>query len=46
MRNGKGLMEFSNGEYYLGEWKDDKFDGYGIYIFNNGEWYEGFLKDN
>jgi hypothetical protein len=34
---------YSNGDIYLGEWKDDIFDGKGIYIFNNSERYEGEL---
>lgn len=29
-------------EYYDGEWKDDKMDGYGIYLYSNGDKYEGY----
>ena len=29
-------------EYYDGEWKDDKMDGYGTYLYSNGDKYEGY----
>jgi len=29
-------------EYYDGEWKDDKMDGYGVYLYSNGDKYEGY----
>jgi hypothetical protein len=29
-------------EYYEGEWKDDKMDGYGVYLYSNGDKYEGY----
>ena len=32
-------------EYYDGEWKDDKMDGYGVYLYSNGDKYEGYWKD-
>ena len=30
-----------NSDVYLGEWKNDKMDGWGIYIYSNGEVYRG-----
>lgn len=32
-------------EYYDGEWKDDKMDGYGVYLYSNGDRYEGYWKE-
>jgi hypothetical protein len=29
MKNGEGKLEFNDGGYYLGEWKDNKMHGYG-----------------
>ena len=46
---GDGLMEFKNGDKYLGEWKDSKIEGLGkkfIYMDNLyyfGEWKNGKL---
>ena len=31
-------------EYYDGEWKDDKMDGYGTYLYSNGDKYEGYWR--
>lgn len=33
-------MVFENGDIYIGEWKDGKYNGKGI-IYFNGEKYEG-----
>ena len=43
-RNGIGIMKFSNGHVYVGEWSNDLFNGKGTYFFDNGERYEGQLK--
>jgi len=50
-RHGKGKLSYTNGESYIGEWKDDKQDGFGIYynsegiIVKKGFWEQGvFLK--
>lgn len=32
-------------EYYDGEWKDDKMDGYGVYLYSNGDKYEGYWTE-
>ena len=42
---GKGVMEWNNGERYEGEWKNDLKDGKGIHYFPNGERYEGEFKN-
>ena len=38
---GQGRIYHVNGDIYVGEWKDDKPNGYGKYIFGNGAVYEG-----
>ena len=43
---GEGIMTFSDGEIYEGEWKDGKIDGKGTYNFSNGNVYKGEFKDN
>jgi hypothetical protein len=43
-RDGVGIMEFKNGDYYFGDWKDDVFEGKGTYIFGFGDRYEGEVK--
>jgi len=37
------LFSYPNGDIYLGDWKDDFFNGNGVYIFSIGERYEGEL---
>lgn len=53
IREGKGkLVHPSNDntqygqEYYEGDWKSDKMEGYGIYNYSNGDVYEGQWLDN
>jgi hypothetical protein len=41
IKEGKGIYYYTNNDVYLGDWKEDKFDGNGIYLFANGERYEG-----
>ena len=43
-REGVGILEFTNGDIYLGEWKDDLFNGKGTYVFGYGDRYEGEVK--
>lgn len=43
-REGMGFIEFTNGDVYLGEWKDDLFDGKGTYVFGYGDRYDGEVK--
>ena len=38
----QNINELIGCEYYDGEWKDDKMDGYGIYLYSNGDKYEGY----
>lgn len=39
--NGKGRFVYSNGDKYIGEFKDGLPDGRGIYHYNNGDVYKG-----
>jgi hypothetical protein len=32
---GQGISKCANGDYYSGEWKDDKREGVGHYIWND-----------
>jgi hypothetical protein len=49
-----GMKSFSDGDQYVGEWKNNKFHGYGAYLFSNsmrdrvatGMWKNGKLKKN
>jgi hypothetical protein len=40
------LMEYSNGEKYIGETSNGLRDGYGTYYYHNGEKYEGHWLKN
>lgn len=41
MANGKGRLIHADGDYYEGEWKDDKAHGQGVYNHIDGAKYEG-----
>lgn len=48
VRDGKGTLlhpindkSLNSGESYVGEWKDDKMNGFGLYVYTNGDVYEG-----
>jgi len=41
-----GTYTHSDGDKYVGEWRDDKFNGQGTLTFPNGEKYVGEFKDN
>ena len=41
-----GTYTFSDGNKYVGEWKDDKQNGQGTYTFLDGEKYVGEWKDD
>jgi hypothetical protein len=43
--NGYGKYEWSNGDFYIGNWKNGKQDGQGSYTFKNGGKYFGEYKD-
>ena len=34
-------MTYNSGSRYVGEWKDDKFNGYGEFYWKNGDVYKG-----
>ena len=44
-KNGIGTYTYSNGNKYIGEWKDDKQHGQGTFISANGDKYVGEWKD-
>ncbi len=45
-QNGKGSATYSDGNKYVGEWKDGKRNGKGKYTFANGNNYDGEWKNN
>lgn len=53
IREGKGRMSHPSPdgskygeEWYDGEWKNDKMEGYGVYHYSNGDIYEGYWANN
>ena len=40
------MMVFNFSNKSLGEWLDDKANGYGVYTHVNGAKYEGYWKDD
>jgi hypothetical protein len=38
---GKGNFTWSNGDVYIGDFKENIRNGYGMIIYKNGEKYEG-----
>ena len=44
--NGQGTYTWSDGEQYIGEWKDNKKNGLGTYTFADGDKYVGEWKDD
>lgn len=47
-RCGHGIWQSAdiNGDFYEGEYKEDKKDGYGVYRWSNGSVYEGSFKND
>ena len=43
---GQGMHEYTNGETYNGEWKDDMKNGQGTYTYANGETLTGEFRGN
>ena len=41
-----GVLYASNGDYYEGEFVNEKKEGYGVLVYKNGTRYEGVLKNN
>ncbi len=39
IKEGLGIYYYTNNDVYLGEWKEDTFEGQGSYLFANGERY-------
>ena len=46
LKNGKGIMNFQNGDKYDGDWEQDKMHGKGIMDYFNGDRYFGQWKNN
>ena len=46
LANGRGTATCTNGDNYVGEFKDDKIHGQGTYTYANGDKYVGEHKDN
>lgn len=46
-RNFKNNNKMKYRKLYVGQWMDDKFNGYGTYYYNDGikEYYEGYWED-
>jgi len=44
--NGFGIMRFSDGNIYEGNWKRNQFQGYGKMKFKNGDIYTGYWSEN
>ena len=41
-REGRGVMKYANGDWYIGAWRDNKMcDADGQIIFHNGNEYRG-----
>src|SRR5690606_5774083 len=45
-KQSKGVMYLSNGDYYEGEFLNDKREGYGTFIYKIGTKYEGMFRNN
>ena len=44
-RSGNGTMTFSNGDVYVGMWKNDQMNDFeGLYTFSNGNEYKGSFR--
>jgi len=37
----KSKRIYANGDKYVGEYKDDRYNGHGTYTFSNGEVWQG-----
>jgi hypothetical protein len=44
--NGKGTYAYSNGDKYVGQWKEGQMNGTGSYEFKNGDRYTGDFHVN
>ena len=41
MKDGKGKFIWSKNEFYEGEFKENKIEGYGVYHWEDGSKYKG-----
>jgi len=39
--NGKGTFIWANGNKYIGDYKEDKKEGYGVFSYSDGKTYKG-----
>ena len=46
MKEGEGKYKCANGDYYEGNFKNDKINGNGTYFWANENSYEGEFKNN
>lgn len=46
LKSGKGFIQWRNGNYFIGNFHNDKIDGYGMMVYSNGNYFQGFFKDN
>lgn len=46
IREGKGIMQYTNGDIYEGKWDYDYKDGQGIMTYANGDVYEGYWYED
>ena len=46
MRDGKGTYTWPDGTKYVGEWKNDKFNGQGIFTYADNRELKGMFKNN
>ncbi len=42
--HGQGIFTFGNGDIYVGEFANNKCNGYGTYTFNSGVWAGGVFE--
>ncbi len=42
--HGQGTWTYTEGEKYVGEWKDGKYNGQGTFTYPNGTKYVGALE--
>ena len=45
MADGKGVMKFSSGDVYDGDWENGKMNGKGAMLYHDGVFYQGDWKD-
>jgi len=45
-KHGFGIINYNNGDVYIGQFSDGKREGYGKYIVSNGDIYQGEFKND